>query len=149
VVEDTWDTRARPILELVNALPPLNVVSVGDIATQTGLDPNDVVSELEMLMSGRYLDASFSQPLTGGDVRPWSLVRARVLERGARKIGRWPTDNPYDDLLSRLDRIISAEPDVEKRTRFERFRDGVLGVGKDVGTELLTAFVKAHAGLPS
>jgi hypothetical protein len=121
-------------------------VQVRDVAIELSLDTADVREELEMLIHGNWMTGQVVRVAGGGQND--FVENGQLLERGARAIGRWPADNPYDDLVARLERLISTESDPKKRNKFQQFLDAVKGVGKEVGTELLVAYLKAHAGLP-
>jgi hypothetical protein len=57
-------------------------------------------------------------------------------------VAGWPTE-AGPDLLARLlvlvdERIAAAESD-DERSKWQRFRDGVVGVGRDVAADVLAA----------
>ena len=71
----------------------------------------------------------------------------RLTERGRREVGQWPNENVAVALLALLDREIAAEPDYEKKSRLEKFRDAVGTVGMQVVAELIVAASRQAAGM--
>ena len=147
MVEDTWKSRALPILEFIAAQSDLNLMSIGTIADATSIEASDVVSEVERLIEGRYISSKLKKLMTGSDVRPWFLEGTRIAERGARTIGMWPSDDIFEDLLKVLELQIDSTPDNDTKSRLERLRSSLLGIGSSVGTALFTTWLQGIAGL--
>lgn len=137
---DTWYSRALPILEAVRDVEGSEesfLFMIGDLADRTGLDPHHVVVEVERLIEGGYLSGKVGGPTSGGDFRPWHISNVRLAPTGARVVGLWPSDDPYEALLALLDRRLAEAPDEDTRSRLRKVRDGITGLGKDVGTNLI------------
>lgn len=79
--------------------------------------------------------------LSGGAM----LIPPMLTERGARAVGLWPSDDPYELLVALLDRQIAAEDSDDERTRLQRLRATVRDVGKGTVTALLVELIKAGA----
>jgi hypothetical protein len=137
---DTWHSRAVPILEAVRDVEGMEEaygLQIGYLAERTGLDPNHVAVEVERLIEGGYLAGTLAKPMSGGDVRPWRVSSARLAPTGARAVGLWPPSDPYQALLALLERRVAEAPDEETRSKWRKVRDTILGLGKDVGTNLI------------
>jgi len=65
----------------------------------------------------------------------------QLSEKGYQAVAGWPS-RPGDDvfvrLLDVLQERIDGAPTETERTRLEKFRDGAVGVGKDVLTDVLS-----------
>jgi hypothetical protein len=138
--DDAWYSRALPILEAVRDIEGSDesyVFQIGALADRTGLDPRHVVVEVERLIEGGYLSGKLAKMMTGGDVRPWHVNNARLAPAGARVVGLWPSNDPYEALLAVLERRVTEAPDEETQSRWRKVRDTIAGLGKDVGTNLI------------
>ena len=72
----------------------------------------------------------------------------RLEEKGYQVAAGWPSasgDVAFERLLALLDERIPAATSEEERSKLERFRDGVVGVGRDVLTGVLTTSANAAA----
>ena len=89
--------------------------------------------------------------ITGMDVSTmgdgFDLIEIRLLERGLRATGMWPSD-PYEEFISVLSEAIAREPDADKRSRLQHVMDAVADVGKGVASGVITEIVKRAAGIP-
>ncbi len=140
MTSDSWYSRALPILEAVRDVEgseESSLLMIGALADRTGLDPRHVAVEVERLIEGGYLSGKTGGPILAGDSRAGHVSRARLAPAGARVVGLWPSDDPYEALLALLERRVAEAPDEETRSRWRRARDTVIGLGKDVGTNLL------------
>lgn len=139
--DETWYSKCLPILEAVREVERTDesfLLQIGWLADRTGLDPNDVVLEVERLIEDGYLSGRLGGPLSGGDVRPWHVANARLAPDGARAVGLWPRD-PYEALLTVLDRRIAEAPDDDTRSKLRKVRDRFVALGSDVGTNLFAS----------
>ncbi len=140
MTSETWYSRALPILGAVRDVEATDdsyVFQIGDLADRTGLDPRQVVVEVERLIEGGYLSGKLGGPMSGGDVRPWHVSNARLAPAGARVVGLWPSSDPYEALLALLERRLAEAPDEDTRSRLRKVRDTITGLGRDVGSNLL------------
>ena len=71
-----------------------------------------------------------------------------MTERGFRAVGAWPSADPYDQLMKLLAERIDAEDEPEVKSKLERFRESIQGIGRDVIVGVLTSLAKQGAGLP-
>ncbi len=100
-VQDTWAARDLPVLHAtVSLLEDSYLVTVADIAGQTGLDEAEVARALEALDPG-YVD--FRKTTTGGDPKFWYVLK--VTPDARRVVGQWPT---AQTLVTRLTEQLSA-----------------------------------------
>lgn len=140
----TWDDREMPILQTVLAAEDAGEeVNLHDLAVRTGLEQKSAQSGLRALYEANYV--------TGLDVGSmgmgFQLMDIRLLERGRRAVGQWPSDNPFESLVELLDTKIAGEEDSDAKSKLARLRDALLGLGKDVGTALLIGWAKQQTGL--
>jgi predicted ArsR family transcriptional regulator len=142
VAEDTWYSLALPLLEYLNQLPPHSFPSIGQIADALGADPHAVASEIDRLSEAGYIRGSLQIRVAGGDPRPSFINHAELAERGARAVGLWPAEDPYDALVALLEQRINEEPDEEHRLSLRKLGSALAGVGKATGTALLIEWAK-------
>jgi len=136
---DVWYSRALPILKAVRDIEGSDesyVFMIGDLADRTGLEPKQVVVEVERLIEGGYLSGKLDKMISD-NVRPWHINNARLAPAGARVVGLWPSTDPYEALLALLERRVADAPDEETRSKWRKVRDTIGGLGKDVGTNLI------------
>ena len=112
LVHDTWTTRDLPVLDVTVALLEQSfMVTVTDIATKTGFDPEAVAAALEAL-DPDYVD--FRKTTTGGDPRFWYVYKATPAAR--RVVGQWPTAEALAGRLAdELSAAASEEQDAEHK----------------------------------
>jgi hypothetical protein len=68
----------------------------------------------------------------------------RLTERGLQVAAGWPTEAGIDllvRLLALIDARIESAGSEEERSKWQRLRDGVVGVGRDVAAAVLSALV--------
>ncbi|MGA3030617.1 MAG: hypothetical protein ABSE58_07780 [Candidatus Limnocylindrales bacterium] len=139
----TWETVERPLLEAVSRLEggPRGP-NWEDLVTETGLRAATVQQALGRLYKAGYIDGIdvFTQDSVGPE-----FLNISLLEPGLRATGVWPGD-PYDAVLAIVARQLEAELDVERKGRLERLRDVLTGVGRDVVTNVLSAWITSAGG---
>jgi hypothetical protein len=133
LVYDTWAARDLPVLDAtVGLLEHSYMVTVTDIAAQTGLDPSVVAQALEAL-DPVYVD--FRKTTTGGDPRFWYVFK--VTPEARRAVGQWPT---AEALAGRLADELAAAAQQES----DRERQGLLAyAARLIGDTLRDATVRA------
>jgi hypothetical protein len=133
LVYDTWAVRDLPVLDAtVGLLEHSYMVTVTDIAAQTGLDPSVVAQALEAL-DPVYVD--FRKTTTGGDPRFWYVFK--VTPEARRAVGQWPT---AEALAGRLAEELAAAAQQES----DRERQGLLAyAARLIGDTLRDATVRA------
>ena len=137
MAEDTWTDGALHILEFVSAneLSP-NRWTIPDIASELGLDSIRVLRELERLRDGDFI--YLKMYVSGGKNRDEAqIMEIRLLERGAKQVGQWPSDNLYAALLSALDERIVDTPPGKEKARLDKLRESLAAIGTTVVSELL------------
>jgi hypothetical protein len=75
------------------------------------------------------------------------LVGKRLSGHALRAIGAWPNENSYDAILRVLEETMEAEQDPEAKNRLRQFLGFLQGLGREVGTSLLTEWLKRTTGL--
>jgi hypothetical protein len=133
LVYDTWAARDLPVLDAtVGLLEHSYMVTVTDIAAQTGLDPSVVAQALEAL-DPVYVD--FRKTTTGGDPRFWYVFKVTPAAR--RAVGQWPT---AEALAGRLAEELAAAA----RQESDGERQGLLAyAARLIGDTLRDATVRA------
>ena len=149
VVAPTWETVTLPVLEhiasLEDAESPQGPLTSEALAETVGQPVQQVDSELVRLHAAGYLRGRLH--LTGLGSRLHQLNGAGLTEKGARAVGKWPPNDPYDLLLLLVEQRIATASSQEERSRWQRFRDGLVDVGKSGAGGLLVELTKAATGL--
>jgi hypothetical protein len=149
-IEDTWESRELPVLRAIARATANRHCSHGDVLDElegSGLSEDQVMLSIEWLLDSTppFITAQADME-SEEDVIGFYWIR--LTERGRRTVGVWPREDSYAAFLQLLEQRIQAEPDQEKRSRLTKFLEGAYGVGREVGTDLLTAWLKATTGLP-
>lgn len=139
MVEDRWFRIAVPILEALHEREAEFYTQIGDLADALSLDPMDVVREVERLIRDGYLTGKLGKVMSGGNPRPWHLSSFALTGDGARVIGSWPSDNPYEALLALLDLRIGSASDHGTRSRLRKFKDGLITLSSEVGANTIAS----------
>ena len=143
---DRWYRVAIPILEYVQEnSDPEDSLSVGQIASGTGLGPEDVKIELERLVDAGYLVGDFRKYI-GSSPSSWNIFSCSLSERGLRGVDAWPSDNPYDPLIQMIERQTEL---IERLTQvvIQRQRDLMIERRRDLMTERQIATTPDEAAL--
>jgi hypothetical protein len=140
-----WSERDLPILKAMAAVEESGeyTVTVASIAASVGREDQDTWIGLRSLRTAAYVDWTQEVRTIDGTRR---LTEPRLAERGRRLLGQWPQDE-YQSLLTIIEERIEATADPDERSRLVRFRDGLIGVGRDVATDILAAILKDQAGI--
>lgn len=142
MAEDRWYTVALPLLEYFSTLPPHSMPTIGQLAEVLDMDPMVLVDEIDRLAGAGYIRGGVHKMMTGGNPTPWFVDQTGLEERGARAVGMWPCEDPYDALLAIIEDAEAGEPDEDRRSRLRKFRDSLQDVGKSVATALLVEWAK-------
>jgi hypothetical protein len=104
---------------------------------------NDLYQEtLLALVTDGYLD---SVVMTTAADRS-TVIPRRLLPKGRRAVGQWPSENVELELIRALDRLEETENDPERKGRFARLRAGFVDVGIDVFAKVVTEAAKSFGG---
>jgi hypothetical protein len=111
-VHDTWAARDLPVLcATVALLEDSYMVTVADVAAQTGLDEAAVARALEAL-DPDYVD--FRKTTTGGDPKFWYVLK--VTAQARRVVGQWPiAETLIDRMAEELSAAARTEQDAEQQ----------------------------------
>lgn len=74
MADDTWFSRALPILEALARRENDLMVDLGDIADETGIPAEDVDRELERLIGSDYLQGQLRRTMTRGQRPPMASL---------------------------------------------------------------------------
>lgn len=143
-MSDSWATVELPILRAVREAE-LAASDVGGAARRAVSDlPARVFEEaIYSLHEDGYLESAITSI---GNGRVMVHVR-RLLPRGRRAIGQWPSGDLSDLWVDELYRRIEEEPDEEEKGRLRRLADVAGEVSKDVLTGVLTNVATRGTGL--
>lgn len=174
VIESTWSWRELPVLRALYAREEAaaSVLPASTTADPSVDTPDDWerrgVQEIENLLAAvqgpptpadEY--ASLAQVLAGATGlaadevyrtlrrlhEAGYLVGERLLGPGLRAVGAWPNENTYEAILKVLERQIEAEQDPETKSKLRQLVTLLHGLGREVGTSLLTKLLERMTGL--
>ncbi len=145
MVVDTWTERELPILQEVVEGEGKGDLNVGALAERLSLERHQVILGVRALYEARYVEAYPVE--VAEELLPTDYMDIRPLERGRRAVGQWPSEDPFDDFVAVVERMIEREPDEGRRSRLERLREALLSLGQGVGGGLLLEFLKGRLGL--
>jgi hypothetical protein len=137
MVRDTWRRVAVPILTFisVNESSPRDW-SVGSIADELDLEPQETLNELNRLKTDGYI--RFSEYRSGGtSLRNIAIREIELFGKGAREIQQWPSNDPYATLLQILETSIDDETNDVEKGNLIKFKDAALNVGQTVTAGIL------------
>ncbi len=147
MADRTWETLTLPVLEKVaDAEAVGRDLSMEELSRDLGAPPSAIGAELVRLLNGEYITGEIEEEM--GNRAMLEISEPVLLERGARAVGKWPSDDPYEALLALLDARIESATDDDTRSRLRRFRDNVRDVGKGALGGVLGALIRDMAGLP-
>jgi hypothetical protein len=141
-----WKTEALPVLEAVYTASASADVDVGvshkTINEVLGRQPNDPQTDriVTMLVQGDYLERTAFEGM--------GSRFCQITEKGLQITAGWPSgarDAAYERLLALIDEHVEEAASDEERSKWQRLRDAVVGVGRDVAVEVLSA--AAQTGL--
>lgn len=114
------------------------------LAATTGLSTAELGRTIRRLITSGYLSGHDQSTFGNSGM----FIGVRLEERGLRAVGEWPSEDRYDVLLQIIERHIETAATPAERTKYEQLRDGVIGVGRDVLTSVLSALARQAGGLP-
>lgn len=106
--------------------------------SEVDLDHGAFIKSIMRLSDGNYIDATLYRG--GGSVLSYQI--RGVFERGRRVTGQWPPDDAYLSLLSLMSDRIESATDEPTRTKLRAALEGILGVGREIGTDLAAEWLK-------
>lgn len=141
-MDDTWWSRDLPILDAaVRLFQQQDFVEVGELARETGFEPDDVA---RALLDMRYVYVSEVQGM--GDKDRWTITG--VTPDARRAVGQWPT---AENVVARLAEAFSAaaeqEPDEERRSKLRGLASFLGDTGKDFAAEVVAKVIVRQTGL--
>ena len=142
-MESTWSEVEVPILEAIAAFESEGRTPDSErIVERTGLDEEKAARALLRLWDAEYIGGS--KYAEGGDLYP-RVLSAHL--RGLRVTQVWPSDDQYESILSVIEARLERAADSGERSKLQKLRDGLTGLGKDSASALLIAWLKSIAGL--
>jgi len=139
-----WADNVLPVLEasyrvsLREAGEPY--VTQDAVNEEMGREPGDVQTAraLHDLWHADYVD----DVLDGGGMGAFGPQRFTLTEKALQIVAGWPGfggESLFSRMLAELDERVASASTPEERTRLERLRDGLVGVGRDVFTNVISA----------
>jgi hypothetical protein len=150
LLDDTWASRDLPVLKAIAARldqSPGRPLFIDDLraAVADQMSADDVTRAVTALHDAQIIEAGYS-PRRGG-VSNIGGVRS-ISGEGRRLVGMWPTpETALDRMLAALEQIEATSDDPDERSRAARFRDGLLGAGRDLAVEVIAATITRQTGL--
>jgi hypothetical protein len=145
-----WETEALPVLQAVYTASASADADLGvsdDTVNEVlGRERGEARTEriLTMLIRGDYLDTT---------MQTMGSRFSQITEKGLQITAGWPSgaaDAAYTRLLTLIDEHVEAAASDEERSRWQRLRDAVVGVGREVAVDVLSAAAQTglrHTGL--
>ena len=142
-MDDTWGSRDYPVLEaavgLVDARAP-EWVRVSEIATEAGLDEDDVVRALTAL---HPLFVGEMAEYAGGGVGQWTIDS--VTSEARQLVGQWPSPEALiDQLAGALRAAADHEPDAQERGRLRQLAGALTGGLRDLALAVAAEVLGRH-----
>lgn len=145
-MDETWESRALPLLTRLAEQEGIGtVVMIGDLADETGIDADALAIELKRLVEGGYVGGDLGFVM--GPLRNGHIAGPVLTERGARAVGLWPSDDPYEAFIALIERQLVDEDDSDTKTKLRKLRDVLGEIGKGTASGLLVALVQASGHL--
>lgn len=136
---DLWTTRDLPILRHVAhriEVDDADEVRPEAVATALDVDKDRTLRSLITLQESGFIAGIRADTLGGKYIMVTDLT-----ERGRRAVGIWPSDEGVDALVQALRQAAEATSDPEERNALRKAAAAVLGVGRDVMTDVLGAVI--------
>ena len=146
MADETWSWRELPILDAVVWLEGTGSTMAAEaIAAEAGIDDvHEATEGIAALVKAEYL---IGHPVTGwGDPVELYIIDGAT-EKARRVTGQWPSADPLANLVRLLEHRIADEPDPVEKTKLQKFRDALLGMGEAIATSVLTEAMKQSMGM--
>lgn len=134
---DRWASLDFPVLRRVAQLVEVehaDEVRPENIADDLGIGEDDALRSLIALHDAGYVEGLRADTMGG---KYW--IATGVTERGRRAVGIWPSGEGVDALIEALQQAAESTDDPEERSALRRAAAAVLGVGRDVMTDVMGA----------
>lgn len=142
-----WDTEARPVLDAVYRAygpePSDMGVTQEAINAELGREPRDRRTDYVL----RELEQTNWIVETMGTDQTMGPLYCKVSEKGLQLVAGWPTttaEAAVEKLLALVDLRITEASDPEERSKWQRIRDGLLGVGREALVRILADAASAQ-----
>jgi DNA-binding transcriptional ArsR family regulator len=142
---DLWTLRELPVLDAIaqGEAEGVDMVNFQDLVTVLKMDPQAVARSLEALVDAGYVTLVDCSSMVGFDA-----LDIRLMERGRRATGQWPSDDPFDALVQVIEaRSVDSGTDELTRTKLRGLLDDLQDVGKATATAVLSAYLQRVVGI--
>jgi hypothetical protein len=136
---DRWHARDFPILRRVAELSEIehsNEIRPEQFADDLGIDQDEALRAVVAMHDADYVVGINGDSLGG----PYRILTG-LTERGRRAVGVWPSGEKVDALVEALQQAAEATSHPEEKSALRRAAGAVLGVSKDVMTEVVAAVI--------
>lgn len=142
-----WEEISIPIITYVWEQEQAGsaMIEVDSIAQSMGQDPMRIDAAVRRLYEDGWISAS---KLDHGSYASQSiLIQPRVGARGMRAIGQWPTEDPFKELMTVVERRAEAETDPDEKSKWMSLAERVTDIGSSAIGAVLAEFLKRSAGM--
>ena len=143
-LEDRWASRDfHVLLEVARRIDAGDrYVHARDVAEALDMPRVEVILAIDALHPG-YVDGSPDERMSGRV--DWTVVA--LTERGRRAVGVWPSGDSVDALVDALRQAEEVTEDPEEKGALRKAAGAVMGVGRDVMTDVVAAVIRQQMGV--
>ena len=143
-LNDRWASRDFPVLlEVARRIDAGDrYVHARDVANALDLPRDQVILAIDALHPA-YVEGSPDERMSGR--LDWTVVA--LTERGRRAVGLWPSGESVAALVDALRQAEEATEDLEEKSALRRAAGAVMGVGRDVMTDVIAAVIRQQMGV--
>lgn len=145
MVDDRWQAIDLPVLRAIyeagEAVVPGRDIDGNKIRDSLGLTHQTFIRSVGFLNDARFVDVIDASSMSGGDF----LIKG-VTAAGLLKLGAWPTDDKYAEILPQLLRGVAEEIESDQDDNAALFRRGA-DVLQGVAVGTITALIRSLTGM--
>ncbi|MCT1986753.1 hypothetical protein M3C61_06935 [Dermacoccus abyssi] len=143
LLPDRWTERDFPLLMAVARRLDAgeHVVQVSALVDELELELPVALRSARTLL-GTYVTGRSVDSMSG----PLDAIISDLTERGRRATGLWPSGESADALVEALRQAEEATDDPEEKGNLRRAAGAVMGVGRDVMTDVMASVISKQMG---
>lgn len=140
---DRWAERDFPLLLAAarHLDAGAHVIQISTLTGELDIELSDALRSARALL-GTYLTGKTVDSMAG----PRDAIITDLTERGRRATGLWPSGESADALVEALRQAEEATDDLEEKNNLRRAAGAVMGVGRDVMTDVIAAVISKQMG---
>lgn len=138
-LEDMWTSRDFPVLVAVAKVldrGDSRNIQASQVCEATGLSQVQVFAAFDALVPG-YVGGKAADSMGGRQ----DVFFRGLTERGRRAVGLWPSGETVDALMEALRQAEASTDDPEEKGAIRRAAGALMGVGRDVMTDVMAAVI--------